>query len=173
MKTPVRRITKQYYDYYHKKYLKMLMKISFKYSNSPVEFDECCDVAFRELLYAMIYYKKNSKTLLTTYVYARVSGKIFHANLKEKRYNGKVTNIDNFFKNSVKHIDLDHTILINELLSCLDPIEKYILQSYYMQNQTLKETAKQIGMSFVSVHKMKDKAIKKIKKNFPDLFMRI
>jgi DNA-directed RNA polymerase specialized sigma24 family protein len=69
----------------------------------------------------------------------------------------------------VKKKEIDLPILVDELLACLDPYQRRIIESCFMGNKTLREIQEETGTSYTTVQTNREKALKKIRMSFPEV----
>lgn len=62
--------------------------------------------------------------------------------------------------------DVEDSLLVEYALSLLTPKQQKILVETIMNERTEKEIAQKLGVSQVAVHRMKERALKKVRKHF-------
>jgi len=166
-----RRITSSYYNYCYslkqeyisnliKKYLKGIKKANLLVSDDFYEFLQLGRI---ELLYTMINYDKE-KSSFNTYLYIRILGALRHLKILDKQKNNDIDFINNI--PNKKQENNYGSMLIEDILSCLNDEEKQIIQSCCIDGLTLRKASNIIGKSYCAIHHTKKRAFDKIRLKF-------
>ena len=157
IKPVIKRINKSYYEYYYKKYERLLKYIANIKTNS---YDDNFSICSYELLYALCHYDKKRSTF-NTYLTHRLRYKVMNFNNKEKLKKDREPSLGN--RKKLIDDSFYNELYVNELLELVSDEEKIILVKYYLESYTLQEISDQLKISLMDVFLIKRRSIAKIK----------
>ena len=143
-----------------------MTQISKKYSSSTVTFEDNMAVALEQLLYAMIHYNPD-RGAFTTYFYHRLWGCIRHSYQRQERCICPSNSEAEMLTLQENKMEIDLPMFVDELLSCLNPYQRKVIESYFLKNLTLREIEAITNTSYTTVQTNREKALKKIRVKFP------
>lgn len=147
----------------------LMVQMSRKYASPTITFDDNMAIAMEQLLYTMIHYDPSRNTAFTTYLVHRTWGRIRHNIQKQMKCVCPSNNEMEMLLLPGNKKEIDLPMLVDELLACLDPYQRQILESYFMGNKTLREIQKETGTSYTTVQTNREKALEKIRTAFPEV----
>ena len=137
----------------------MLANLATRYVLAQADIDDNFDIATRELLYAMIHYQGGNS--LTTFVCARIDGRLRHHRNKRNQFPITVPNFANF-KAHEKN-DLDTPLLMQELLGSLTGREREVIELHFMHSLPLRQIGQILDVVPQTVHNIKQAALNRLK----------
>jgi len=144
----------------------LLNKICFRYANNEAEYDELMSIAQEQLWNALNKFDK-SKSKLITFIWNCVQKNVVQAKMKEikrRKHFVPLDKLDGVLSDS--HKPPENKIFVEQILDILELCEKKIMVDYYLKNMTLQEISNSMRISVCSVHKIKNRAIDKIRGRF-------
>lgn len=145
----------------------LMIKTSNKYISSVATFDDNMTIALEQLLYTMIHYKPQLNLAFTTYFVHRMWGCMRHNRQKQMKCICPSNSEVGMMLLPEKRGEIDLPILVDELLSCLDPYQRQILESYFLNGNTLREIEANTHTSYTTVQTNREKALERIRARFP------
>ena len=174
-----RRITKSYYNHFllllhddiQKIVLSIYNKSHNKYNINIMSIDDMISLANFELLKAMIFFDPNkTKTpSFRIFLWIFIYNMIKNNSIKFRKKYNKIHPIDNMNLFKSEKQDFRNKIFINEVLSILTKLEKRILVDSILGCKTLGEIGEELQIQIPVVHSIKNDAIFRIRKKFPNL----
>lgn len=162
-----RRITSSYFNRLHKNMKALMIQTSNRYTSSVASFDDNMIIALEQLLYTMIHYQPQRGTVFTTYFVHRMWGCMRHNRQRQMKCICPSNSETAMMLLSETKSEIDLPMLVDELLSCLDPYQRQIIESYFLDNHTLREIEANTHTSYTTVQTNREKALERIRARFP------
>lgn len=158
-----RRITKAYFDLARFQYAPLIHQLAFRIGAKNILIEELKNKALEELLKCMICYNHTGSFM--TFLYSRLSGVFRHMRDAENRFKRiEIIPIDMMIDLSEHNVNSDLKLIIKDLMECLTCMERNVIVGSFFGKETMREISQKYGIVPSTVHRIKHKAIDKMKR---------